>query len=143
MRERLSRFVRGFAARQEARDRLPGWLKAIMLPTIFFSWFVSMALLIFVGLAVHEWLHPRSRAPEGMVALLFFASFATGVVPAFVLANYLLWIIPPIRRALDKNARGVPGASFQAANRALLRVARFSVPISFLIWIAAAVDPWH
>ena len=144
LKQRLKQYLEDAAVRQAARDRLPGWAKALVPTTALLFISGSTALLIVFTLPLHDLLHggaPR-RQPDVAVVLILAASFVTAIIPGLVLANYALWLIPPIRRTLEQNSRGVPGASFKAANRALLKVARFSIPVGLVALVVGVIDLW-
>ncbi|MCC7037007.1 MAG: hypothetical protein IT560_06815 [Alphaproteobacteria bacterium] len=138
-----------FLERQRARRRLPNWLR-ISLPVIFLSVAFSVAAILVVcaSWAYHHF-HPdmpQLLASSGPITLaqglILFSCFLIGITLSLPLSNIFLWLIPPVRRILDENAQGLPGASFKesmkAGMKALIFVALPSAVILFLgIW-----SPW-
>lgn len=128
-----------------ARGRLPPWLKAL-LPTLGLGCVFCVMLLVFAGSAeLYRLIHAASafrRAPGIVLPLLFTGSFVLALGPGFVLANLLLVSVVPLRRVLDRNAQGVPGASFAEGTRSLLRFSAVSVPIGLACCAAAVAIPW-
>jgi hypothetical protein len=53
-------------------------------------------------------------------------------------ANYITWLVPPARRALDAEAVGYPGTSFSESTAGLLRFAKWAVPLGLVISLVAA-----
>jgi hypothetical protein len=70
-----------------------------------------------------------------IVIPLLFASIPVGLL----LTNLVIWIIPPARRFFDHEASGRPGGDFASANRALLRLAMYSVPPLFCFALCVAI----
>jgi hypothetical protein len=56
-----------------------------------------------------------------------------------ILGNFLVWLVPPARRALDLEAKAHPGTSFTETNRGLLRFALFVTPAALAGALAAAL----
>jgi hypothetical protein len=70
----------------------------------------------------------------GLGQVLFFVGTMIGALPlALILANVLIWCIPPARRALDREAAGQWHASFAEAQRDLLLIASYVVPICLVL----------
>ncbi len=59
----------------------------------------------------------------------------------FILANLLIWCIPPARTALENEAKGFPGTDFRSSNVALIRASHFS-PLSLFRWPFCALEVW-
>ena len=59
-----------------------------------------------------------------IVVPLLFASIPVGLL----LTNLVIWIIPPARRFFIQEASGRPGEDFASSNRALLKLAMYSIP---------------
>lgn len=53
--------------------------------------------------------------------VLYVAPFFPSICAGLLVANFALWIIPPARRALDAEARGVAGTDFKSSNLALAK----------------------
>jgi hypothetical protein len=76
------------------------------------------------------------------------AIFATvspffAVIPiALIVGNCLLWLIPPARRVLDREARPHPGTRFRESQRQLIQFAKYVVPIGLGIGVVGALMSW-
>jgi hypothetical protein len=96
--------------------------------------------------ALHSVLHPPGTLWAALPAvaglLIFFGSFAAALAPGLILANLALWLIPSVRKALDKNASGVPGASFKSSVRQLARLALYLTSVGLITALIGAVEPW-
>jgi hypothetical protein len=132
-------------ARFRAKRRKSSW-NLLLIPFVVLSlallWFGSSQLL---GV-LHAKIYPGQsfqNSQHGLGVILAAISPFFGVVPlAMVLSNALIWVIPPARRALDKEAQPHPGTSFHQAQRNLLKLALVLVPISALFSITGALLPW-
>ncbi len=62
--------------------------------------------------------------------------------PAMILANVLVSTVPSARRALDREAAGVPGTDRAAANRSLLKVSCYLTPAGVAIALVGVLIPW-
>ncbi len=62
--------------------------------------------------------------------------------PAMILANVLVSIVPSARRALDREAAGVPGTDRAAANRSLLRLSCYLTPAGVAVALTGIVIPF-
>ena len=144
-RQPLQAFERDFGARQAARMRLPAWLRVLM-PLMGISCLLgltaaSVALLWSLHRAVHPQISLRTVSSPAML-LMAVASITAAAPTAFILLNALLRAVPPVRRALDENSRGVPGASYKASMRQLGRAALLLVPLALLLGLIGALEPW-
>src|SRR4051812_47326064 len=111
----LQTYAKGFQARHAARGRLPIWL-ALLMPIMVISTVLLLTVSsIFVFWRVHLIFHPEisfSAMSGAAFILIFFASFIGSLGPALMLLNSALVRIPPLKRILDRNSEGVPGASY-------------------------------
>ena len=142
---KMKRYASGFGARQRARGRLPVSL-GIVMPFTFLTCVFGLTFLSAYGwIELHLALHPgvTFRTLSGFpFALMTFPMFVGCVGPGGILANVILYLIPFVRRPLDENAKGVPGASFRAGVSALARVTKYALPIALILGLVGAVSPW-
>jgi hypothetical protein len=69
-----------------------------------------------------------------MYLLPFFPSLAAG----FIVANLLIWCVPPARRALDEEDKQFPGLDFRSSNRDLTRFGLILLVATLpLAWLGA------
>jgi hypothetical protein len=66
---------------------------------------------------------------------LFFAAISLSAI----ISNYLVWIIPPLRKIFSKEAEGVKGTSFPEAMSGLFEVAKWMVPICLALSLIGAL----
>ncbi|MCX5712451.1 MAG: hypothetical protein NTY47_05205 [Candidatus Omnitrophica bacterium] len=103
-------------ARERTKQRKSPW-NWILFPLSIFG-IVGTYLLLIAGLSsIQRHLIPTDVILSGGTAIGNFLMFVPIVFPSLVLgfmfANSLAWFIPPVRRALDKEAKGIKGASFR------------------------------
>jgi hypothetical protein len=60
----------------------------------------------------------------------------------FILANLLIWCIPPARTALANEAKGFPGTDFRSSNLALLKGLAFLAGVTFPLAFLGARNAW-
>jgi hypothetical protein len=71
-------------------------------------------------------------------ALILFSPFVPTAAVAMVIGNYLIYLIPGARRAMDAEDRAFPGTDYLTAQRELARLARYSAPIALLLSLLGA-----
>ena len=83
---------------------------------------------------------PASISPGSfsLSFLMVFAPLPGALGTGFMLANLLLYALPPARRAFDGEARGHPGTSFQQSMRGLLRLTAWALPPGLTVALVAA-----
>jgi hypothetical protein len=141
MRNRVQKALGDFRARQAARRRLPIWL-ALLMPIMAISAELGLTFVCIVLLwTIHRALHSASTLGAAFI-LIFFSSFFFAIAPALMLLNFLLAQIPSLRRIFDRNAEGVPGASYRAAMKALWKVAKIIMPPALALGLLGAIEPW-
>lgn len=141
-------FTDTFRLRQASRNNLPKWL-LFLLPIVF----LVVAFGIAAGLAIsaarlHQLMNPelpRLMSSDSLTlaqALILFPSLLAGISLSVTASNVFLWLIPPVRKILDLNAQGVPGASFKESMKAGKQAALFiALPALILLWLGIWM-PW-
>lgn len=72
-------------------------------------------------------------------ALIFVVPMFSVVPLGFITSNFLMWLVPPARRAAEEKAQGVKWAGFRDSQVALFKMALIVVPIGVLSGIAGAL----
>jgi hypothetical protein len=116
----------------------------LLLVPLFVVWFATIAYALLRGMEpLYVALNstPPERLLSGSVGgVMVFAGVAiAALVPAFILANVTVWLIPGARRAMDCEAAEYPEAGFRASTLGLLRGALVTVPVGIVI---AALGVW-
>ncbi len=131
-------------ARSRAARRRSPW-NLLLIPCYLVPWFLLiMGSIIVLGRfyqQVHE-ADPFAILPDS-VGGIFMAvgSLFAWLGPSMILANFLVAIVPPARRALDREAAGVPGTDRAAANRRLLRMSCYLTPAGIAIALLGILVP--
>jgi hypothetical protein len=142
--KRIRDYADGYPERQAARDRLPNWAKfaqfLIWVPLfvgIFLCWFDAFNhLLHFFRPAI-----PFGKADGLAESLIAFPGlFAAGLV-SLIATNLVLWLIPPLRRANENAAEGVPDMSFRNATGSLLKGAYLFFASLYLALLGCRLAP--
>jgi len=144
-------FLKDFEKRQEVRNRLPIWL-AMLMPLVLLSLTFGIAYtVVIVSFEIHRVLHPMlpdflSHAGQNVtvsIVITFIFSFLIGVSTAIPLGNFLLWVINPIRKRLNENAKGVADASYgDAITTAKQMILYVAIPSAILLSIGIWA-PWE
>ncbi|MBJ6802809.1 hypothetical protein [Geomonas propionica] len=133
-------------ARFRAKRRKSAW-NLLLLPAIITSlcalWVGSYKVLN----TLHSTVHPGQNfgiTGKGLGAVLAAVTPFFGALPvAMIIGNFLVWLIPPARKALDEEAKPFPSTSFINAQKQLLKLAYVLVPVSLALGILGALMPWY
>jgi hypothetical protein len=142
-------------AQLRSRRRKSPWnlLLLLIFPVWAFLWMKILAILwnlaLFArGAAIPAtaagWLvNPgwASRPMSWAGALHLFAPCIPVLVGSMVLGNFLIYLIPPARRAMDNEDKAFPGTEYSTAQRTLGRFALVTLPIGLaLSFLGAWLD---
>jgi len=110
----------------------------LLLAPAFVAWFATIAIGILRGLEAFYDVPPI--AGSSFAGLMVFAGIAIAtMLPAFVLANLTVWLIPGARRAMDREAADHDGASFRDSTLGLLRGSLVTVPLGLILAVAGVL----
>jgi len=133
-------------ARRVAKAQLPGWVS--LAEMIFFG--VSESVLIYPLFLIeghaHQALHQgrnlaSSAPPASSVAFVFWlievlAPVVVALPLGMLLANFMSWLIPPIRNRENKvMAEGVSGYTWHDLNYGLIKVALVATPVCVILTV--------
>lgn len=119
-------------ARNRAQRRKTAW--NLLLPLFAIPlWMAFTWLLVASAWAAHLAFHPdlvgaARQFPTLLTtgtALMLFPSLLAAVCPALVASNFLVYLIPPARRAMDKETRGFRDVDYVSSQRALIKVGAY------------------
>ena len=110
-------------------------------------WAAFVWLLVAGAWTAHLALHPglvgaaRQFPNEvtSVTALMLFPSFFAAMCPAFVAANFLVYLIPPARRAMNKEDQGFRGVDFVSSQSALIKIGTFILAAAVVLGLIGAV----
>lgn len=128
--------------RAARRRRRSAW-NLLLIPSYVIPWF----LLVFASVTalgnLYAVRHPgiQFRVLPDTIGAIFMGvgSLFAWFGPSMIIANLLVSAVPAARRALDREAAGVPGSDRAAANRGLLKVSLLLTPVGAVIALLGAV----
>lgn len=117
-----------------------------MIPCYLVPWFLLIIGSIVVLGNLYRLIHEADNfriLPDtaGGVFMAIGALFAW-LGPAMIVANLLVAAVPRARRALDREAKGVPGTDRGTANRNLLKMSYYLTPAGMLIALIGLLVLW-
>jgi hypothetical protein len=117
-------------ARKRSSRRKSAW--NLLLPLVGFPmWGLLSAALVHAAWLLHVAFVANAASSEraffagpiGLGGLLvLIPCLMASVAPALFLTNFLVYLVPPARRAMDLEDRDVPGVGYSDSQRALLRI---------------------
>jgi hypothetical protein len=147
---RQGTFLRN-AQRRSSRRKSP-WnlLLLLIFPLWIFLWFKTLAILWNLALLVRGGVVPTSvsgwLANSGLgsqpmswaLALHLFAPFIPLLAAAMVIGNFLIYLIPPARRAMDNEDKDFPGTEYSTAQQTLVKLALVTLAPGLLLSFVGA-----
>jgi hypothetical protein len=141
------------AQRRSSRRKSP-WnlLLVLIIPLWIFLWLKTLAILWNVALmakgaavphGVVGWLDLHFLGNHSMSlagALFLFAPFITTLASSMVLGNFLIYLIPPARRAMDNEDKAFPGTEYFTAQKTMGRIALYTSPGIVLSFLGAYLE---
>lgn len=136
------------AHRREQRRKSP-WnflLFLLSFGNFFLVWYTCFRLVWAVHTSVYPDHEFRDFWPKGISFLSFVPSFLMLFAPSlgslglgFILANLMMWLIPPARRAFEEESIDYPGTSFAEAMRGLVKVTGWLMGVGLSVALIAAL----
>jgi len=108
-------------------------------------WLSSAYGLGALAVLLRNRLHPSHVGPAlahtsgAAEAIIIFAPLLAGIFIGMVVANFLVYQIPPARRAFDKEGEELPSISYAVSQRSLLKVGVPVVAAAIMLLFIAAV----
>jgi hypothetical protein len=131
-------------ARARARRRKSPW-NLLLIPLVALPLAGLWWSFVFILTQLHSWIYPG----ESLALARGLGSVLTRVAPVFaalplsmVVGNMLVFLVPPARRVLAKEAASVPGTDLRSSQRGLLRMSRFLVPFGLGLAAIGALLRW-
>ncbi|MDR2013109.1 MAG: hypothetical protein LBQ20_08745 [Rhodanobacter sp.] len=131
-------------ARSRAQRRKSVW--NLLLPLFGLPlWVFFTFLLVKLGTYMHQMFHPAqaqlfTNGPLHLnAALVLFPSIIATLCPAFLLANQIVYLLPPARRTLNAEAQTTPGTSYMESQRALFKVGLWAIVLCGALLVSGAV----
>jgi hypothetical protein len=131
--------IRERAAR---RIRRSAW-DLFLIPCYVIPWFLLVFASVIALGNLYAVRHPGIQfrvLPDTFGAIFMgIGSLFTWFGPSMIIANLLVSAVPAARRALDREAAGVPGSDRAAANRGLVQLSLLLTPVGAVIAFLGAV----
>ncbi len=126
------------------KQRLPRWV-AIFEQAVRTALWIFFSIMLFLGLLILQIaVHRARREPDTLAfGLLLISSFLFMLVPSFLLANSVSWIVKPVLRANLVAMEGLRTVSLSAANTGLLKMGAVLMPIYAAVAALAVYEPWR
>ena len=132
-------------ARGRANRRRSPW-NLLLIPCYVIPWlflvFGSVVLLGRLSAELHGVTASQVVPDTAGGILIALGSLFAWLGPSMIVANQLVSLVAPARRALDQEARTVPGTDRVTANRRLLKLSRMLVPAGMLLALVGLALPW-
>ena len=133
-------------AQSRAQRRKTSW--NLLLPLFAIPLWIAFTWLLVAGawtahLAFHPGLVGTARqfptAVTSVTALMLFPAFFAAMCPALVVANFLVYLIPPARRAMDKEDQGFRGVDYVSSQSALIKVGAYILGAAVVLGLIGAL----
>jgi len=124
------------AARVRAGRRRSAW-NLLLIPAYLVPWFLltfgSLVMLGQLYAVFHGSRHAGVLPETGGSILMALGALFMWLGPSMMLANQFVSVVPPARRALDREAARVPGTDRASANRGLLKMSMLVTPVALAV----------
>ena len=143
--QRYRRRSQGFAERAAFRAALPAWVSLFEMSIFISVFFGIIVTLMMLQSGLYRHLNSAGGAhnPSGFSSLLIVMAIGTvSVLFAMLFANFISWIIPPVRRANQRAAQRLSTMSFAQANSGPLKFGAVIVPVCILQGLIGLIEPW-
>jgi hypothetical protein len=133
------------AARIRAKRRKSLW-NLLLIPCYWIPWLALwMASAIGFG-RFYTRIHPGIEVrilPDAIGGVLIAIGLLFAwLAPAMLIANALVSLVPPARRAFEREAATVPGTDRASADRGLLWLGSYVTPAGLALALVGLVIPW-
>jgi hypothetical protein len=137
-------------ARHRSSRRKSVWnllLPIVIVPLWLLLWWVAVELVWLVHVAVmhtpatgafESWMKGMGFAMSLTEFLMIFPLMIPTMIGAMVIGNFLIYLIPAARAAMDAEDRAFPGTEYATAQKALLRLIKLSMPVALALSLVGA-----
>lgn len=116
----------------------------------FGSWFAAWFPLFRLVWTFHVWIYPTHQFHDFwgrnisfvsfvLSFLMLFALVPSALLLGFLFANCVLRIVPPARRAFQKESEGFPEDGLRESNLGLLKFGKWAFPLGLVSFLAASL----
>jgi hypothetical protein len=85
-----------------------------------------------------NWLHALSSNISVGNFLVIFSPFLTTLTAAMIIGNFMVYLVPAARRAMNSEDKTFPGTDYSTAQRQLWRFTYLSATIAFPLLVVGA-----
>jgi hypothetical protein len=135
-------------AQRRSQRRKSAW--NLLLPLIGFPlWLLLTVSCVQLAWLAHVVFHPESAGLErqffahslGLASsLIVFPILFSTLCPAYVVTNFLVYLILPARRAMENEDEPFPEVNYKSSQRDLIKICAVTVPIAIaLVLVGAAM----
>jgi hypothetical protein len=137
-------------ARHRSSRRKSAWnllLPVVIVPLWLLLWWAAIELVWLGHLALidahnpglaESWMKGIGSAMSLAKFLIIFPLLIPTMIGAMVVGNFLIYLIPPARAAMDAEDRAFPGTEYATAQKALLRIIKFCAPVALALSLLGA-----
>jgi hypothetical protein len=136
-------------ARHRSSRRKSAWnllLPIVLIPLWLLLWWVAVELVWLVHVAV---IHPHTGTTESWMKgvgsamslsgfLMIFPLMIPTMIGGTVIGNFLIYLIPAARTAMDAEDRAFPGTEYATAQKALIRIFKMCAPVALALSLLGA-----
>ena len=138
----MIRFTEAQIAR--ARRRKSRW-NLLLIPAVLFPIIAVWVATVLLAQQGHMHLYPGQtlRNGKGLWVIVAVMAPALAAVPlGMLVGNFLVWLVGPARRALDREAAPDPTLTYEATQSALLKFALLAVAIALVATALGTLSSW-
>jgi hypothetical protein len=136
-------------ARHRSSRRKSAWnllLPIVLIPLWLLLWWVAVELVWLVHVAV---IHPHTGTTESWMKgvssamslagfLMIFPLMIPTMIGGMVIGNFLIYLIPAARAAMDAEDRAFPGTEYATAQKTLIRIFKMCAPVALALSLLGA-----
>jgi hypothetical protein len=136
-------------ARHRSSRRKSAWnllLPIVLVPLWLLLWWVAVELVWLVHVAVihrhtgttESWMKGVGSAMSLSGFLMIFPLMIPTMIGGMVIGNFLIYLIPAARAAMDAEDRAFPGTEYATAQKALIRTFKMCAPVALALSLLGA-----
>jgi hypothetical protein len=127
-----------------ARRRQSAW-NLLLIPAVLVCWLGLTTAVLLGATWLHGVVYPGQslRGARGLGPILATVAPLLGcAAPGFVVSNWLVHLVGPVRRTLDREAETYPGTGYASSQSKLLKIAAVLATGGILIAGVGSLLPW-
>jgi hypothetical protein len=135
-------------ARHRSSRRKSAWnllLPIVLIPLWLLLWSVAVELVWLVHVAVthphtgtESWMKGGGSAMSLSGFLMIFPLMIPTMIGGIVIGNFLIYLIPAARAAMNAEDRAFPGTEYATPQKALIRIFKMCAPVALALSLLGA-----